>query len=135
MAKAERTAGGQFAEGNPGGPGRPRRATERAYLAALSDACPPETWREIVERAVADAKGGDAKARTWLASYLVGEPSSAASTLHRLAVEEASGADPLAAEVTGAEHRQELEAQLRAKGVRPGTDAWNMAVLMDSLGT
>lgn len=50
------------------------RATGRTYLAALSEACPPETWREIVERAIEDAKAGDAKARDWLASYLVGRP-------------------------------------------------------------
>jgi hypothetical protein len=100
MAKAERTARGQFAEGNPGGPGRPRRATERAYLAALSDACPPETWREIVARAVADAKDGDAKARSWLAAYLVGQPDSMAATLHALAVDEALGADPVAESIT-----------------------------------
>jgi hypothetical protein len=30
-------------------------------------------WREIVGRAVADAKAGDPKARGWLAKYLVGE--------------------------------------------------------------
>jgi hypothetical protein len=100
MAKEGRTASGQFAHGNPGGPGRPRRATERAYLAALSDACPPETWRAIVERAVADAMAGDAKAREWLAHYLVGKPDSVAATLHALAVDAELGADPVAESIT-----------------------------------
>lgn len=95
MADNGRTSDGQFAEGNPGGPGRPRRATERVYLAALSDACPPDTWREIVAQAVTDAKAGDAKARSWLASYLIGSPPGGTVTLHGLAVEEEAGSDPI----------------------------------------
>src|SRR3954447_5053851 len=90
-----RNGSGRFAPGNPGGPGRPPRDTERTYLAALSEACPPETWREIVARAVADAKAGDAAARAWLASYLVGRPTTVAVTLHTLAVEAAAGTDPV----------------------------------------
>ena len=69
-----RTAAGQFAAGNPGGPGRPRRVTERDYLAALAEECPPETWRRICRRAVADAEAGDARARDWIARYLIGNP-------------------------------------------------------------
>ncbi len=45
------TANGKWTPGNPGGPGRPRRAIERDYLVAISEACPPETWRQIVARA------------------------------------------------------------------------------------
>jgi hypothetical protein len=45
------TSNGRFAVGNPGGPGRPRRAIEREYLAALSDTVSLGDWREIVERA------------------------------------------------------------------------------------
>ncbi len=70
-----------------------RRPTERQYLAALSEACPPDTWREIVGKAVEDAKAGDPKAREWLASYLMGRPEHKAHSLHRLAVEDATGAD------------------------------------------
>jgi hypothetical protein len=69
-----RNSRGQFAPGNSGGPGRPRRVAERDYLAALTEECPPETWRAICRRAVADAKVGDAKARDWLARYLLGSP-------------------------------------------------------------
>ncbi len=72
------------------------RPTGRAYLAALSEACPPDTWREIVAKAVTDAKAGDAKARDWLASFLVGRPEAGAVTLHALAVEEAAGTDAVA---------------------------------------
>jgi hypothetical protein len=46
---ADRDDNGRFAKGNPGGPGRPRRAVEADYLAALSQAVPLEKWRDIVE--------------------------------------------------------------------------------------
>lgn len=67
-----RDENGRFTAGNPGGPGRPRRAIERQYLAALSDAIPLDEWRAIVSRAVQDAKDGDAKAREWLSRYALG---------------------------------------------------------------
>lgn len=78
------------------GTGQQHRATERTYLDALSTACPPETWGEIVAKAVEDAKQGDAKSREWLAGYLVGRPENAATTLHRIAVEEVAGSDSVA---------------------------------------
>lgn len=93
-----RNRDGRFTTGNPGGPGRPRRTTERGYLAAIADACPPAAWGEIVARAVADARAGDATARAWLASYLVGRPESAAVTLHTLAVEHEAGTDAVDAD-------------------------------------
>lgn len=67
-----RNPNGTFAVGNPGGPGRPRRVVEREYLAALADAVPLETWRKICKAAVDAAKAGDARARDWLARYLLG---------------------------------------------------------------
>ena len=70
---SERDDNGQFAKGNPGGPGRPRRAVEREYLAALGDAVTLDDWRDVVTRAVADAKAGDAAARAFLAKRLIGE--------------------------------------------------------------
>jgi hypothetical protein len=65
---------GQFAAGNPGGPGRPRRATEAEYLQALSQVVSVEDLRAIARRAVADAKRGNARARDWLSKYLLGDP-------------------------------------------------------------
>jgi hypothetical protein len=94
--KTDRTKTGRFAAGNSGGPGRPRRETERSYLAALSDACTLDDWGAIVQKAVQDATEGDATARAWLASYLVGRPESPAATLHALAVEAESGTDRVA---------------------------------------
>lgn len=71
------------------------RATGRAYLATISEICPPDVWGDIVAKAVEDAKRGDPKARDWLASYLVGKPGGEAETLHALAVAEAAGSDPV----------------------------------------
>ena len=68
----DRNCNGQFAHGNPGGPGRPRRVAERDYLVTVTEACPPETWRAICRRAVEDALAGDSKARDWLSRYLLG---------------------------------------------------------------
>ena len=70
---SDRNTNGTFAPGNPGGPGRPRRGVERRYLAAFAEAVSPDDWRAIIQRAVADAKAGDAKARDWLSKYLVGD--------------------------------------------------------------
>ena len=79
---------GRFAPGNAGGPGRPRRAIEREYLAVLGEAVTLDDWRQIVNQAVADAKDGDAAARTWLGKYLLGDKS---VSLRELAAAEARG--------------------------------------------
>lgn len=78
---------GQFATGNPGGPGRPRRTVERDYLAALTEIITLDDWRDIVKRALEQAKGAQGeKARNWITGLLLGkEPLS----LTRLAVLEA----------------------------------------------
>jgi hypothetical protein len=73
MAKAAHDERGRFTVGNPGGPGRPRRPVEREYLRALNEAVSLDDWKEVVQAAVADAKEGDAKAREWLARYLIGD--------------------------------------------------------------
>jgi hypothetical protein len=66
-----RNGDGRFAAG---GPGRPRRATEKDYLAVLTEEVSPETWRAICRRAAEDARRGDARARDWIARYLLGPP-------------------------------------------------------------
>ncbi|NLE76760.1 MAG: hypothetical protein GX605_08415 [Chloroflexi bacterium] len=65
---------GQFLPGNPGGPGRGRRTAEERYLQALTRRVKLDDWRAIVDRAVADAKAGDDRARRWLSDYLIGKP-------------------------------------------------------------
>jgi hypothetical protein len=69
---ANRTGKGCFTPGNPGGPGRPRRAVEKEYLDAVLAGVPLEDWTQIVRKGVADAKDGDARAREWLSRSLIG---------------------------------------------------------------
>lgn len=72
MTKLERADGGRFAPGNAGGPGRPRRAVERDYMATFGDELTLDRWRRIVRSALDDAENGDAKAREWIAKYALG---------------------------------------------------------------
>lgn len=60
--------------GNKGGTGRPRRSIEERYLKALSGSISISDWKEIVKKAVEQAKDGDKFARQWLADYLIGKP-------------------------------------------------------------
>jgi hypothetical protein len=50
----------------------PRRPIEREYLATLNAAVPLDTWQAICKRAAGGALAGDAKARDWLAKWLLG---------------------------------------------------------------
>lgn len=113
---------GRFAPGNGGGPGRPPVATERTYLHSLQTACPPERWERIVSRAVDDAEAGDAKARDFLARYLIGTPERTPSTLLSIAVDDAAGidevtrrADARAMADAHARRGQELDALILAR--------------------
>jgi hypothetical protein len=45
---------------------------ERDYLSATVACVPLARWRKIVRKAVEQAEDGDGKARTWLATLLVG---------------------------------------------------------------
>ena len=78
------------AVGSLGGPGRRRRAIERDYLATLGEAVTLDDWRDVVRAAVEAAKAGDARARDWLARYLIGE---GPAKLIDLAADEAEGID------------------------------------------
>ena len=70
----DRDKNGQFAKGNPGGPGRQKRKTEEKYLRALQKCVKAKDWKAICERAIIDAKKGDRSARQWLSDYLLGKP-------------------------------------------------------------
>lgn len=63
-----RNKNGTFATGHPGGPGRPRRAVEEQYLLAISDACPLDKWKQIV-----DSGGQGCLERGLLCAGLAGE--------------------------------------------------------------
>ena len=94
--KSGRDNQGRFSKGNPGGPGRPRRAVEEDYLAALSDQLSIERWENIVCKAIEDAENGDHRARDWIARYALGPSPKVAEMglqgalrLFQLAVDEA----------------------------------------------
>ncbi len=116
MSKSGRNPNGTFAEGNPGGPGRPSRATERQYMAVVMAACDLDTWQAIVERAVADAKNGDSTARAWLASYLLGKPSPNLSAPRptRVLAAELAGVDEVADEAASIRRISELDALINS---------------------
>ena len=73
----------------------PHRRTQTDYMAALLDRVPLETWSEVVDATVAKAKDGDAQARAFLASYLVGKPTTEAATPLGITAQRISGSDPL----------------------------------------
>lgn len=83
-----RESNGRFAQGNTGGPGRPRRTVEQDYVTALCQAVPINAWLEVIARALEDAKAGDAQARQWLSRYLLGN---SPASLFSLAVQEQRG--------------------------------------------
>lgn len=91
---AKRDTAGRFQVGNPGGPGRPKRQTEAAYMQAMMDEVPLDTWRDVVRAAVTEAKAGDHQARSWLAKYLVGEPKTEAPAPMQVIVEQLLQLDP-----------------------------------------
>lgn len=62
---------GSFKKGNPGGPGRPRRETEREYLEATLGVVSLADWKAVVRKALKDAKAGDHRAREFLAKHLL----------------------------------------------------------------
>jgi len=75
------------------------RRTQSDYMAALLDRVTLDTWNEIVDATVAAAKSGDARARAWLAEYLVGKPQAEAPTPLALVVQRITGTDQLVDEL------------------------------------
>lgn len=85
-----RDSRGRFTKGNPGGPGRPRRAVELSYLRVLADSVSLDDWRRIVTAVKSRAEAGDLAAASWLARWLIG----ANASLTALALVEARGREP-----------------------------------------
>jgi hypothetical protein len=69
-----RDENGRFVKGHDKLGGRKSRAIEEAYLKIFKDTVSPDDWKEIIKRAVKDAKLGDATARKFIADYLIGAP-------------------------------------------------------------
>ncbi|OGO11238.1 MAG: hypothetical protein A2Y53_07635 [Chloroflexi bacterium RBG_16_47_49] len=66
---------GGFKKGISGNPqGRPKKAKEDRYYEILITTCTKDDWKDIVKRAIYDAKRGDTAARTWLGNYIIGPP-------------------------------------------------------------
>lgn len=72
----DRDEKGRFTPGRQAapGPGRPSRASERAYLEAMISVVSLDDWKAITRRAVSEAKKGNGYARQWLSEYLIGKP-------------------------------------------------------------
>ena len=82
---------GRWKTGFTGNPeGRLPRQIETEYLNVTMRECTPDKWAEIIQIAVADARDTEAsshvraRAREWLAKYVIGEP----SQLHQLLYKE-----------------------------------------------
>lgn len=88
----------------------PRRPIESEYLATLNAAGPLETWQAICKRAAEDARAGDAKAREWLAKWLLGLE---ARLLTTLAAEESGTELAAVADGETASARQTIEDERR----------------------
>lgn len=71
---AERDEKGHFVKGHSGGPGRPPKEREERFYEIMLSAVTYENWKEIVKKAVDQAKRGDSSARKFLADYLIGPP-------------------------------------------------------------
>jgi hypothetical protein len=71
---ALRDENGRFVKGHQGIGGRPSKPKEEMYYRILMTTCTADDWTAIVQKAVEQAKRGDAMARKWLADYLVGPP-------------------------------------------------------------
>jgi hypothetical protein len=93
----------------------PRRPIEREYLAALNAAVPLDTWQSICKRAADDALAGDARARDWLAKWLLGVES---RLLTVLAAEESDLTPQAAADVEIAAHHCEVQERRNGESLR-----------------
>lgn len=71
------------------------RRTEGDYMGVLLDTVTLDDWRDVVQGALQEAKGGDPQARTWLAQYLVGKPETKAPAAMTVVVNQLNGVDPL----------------------------------------
>jgi hypothetical protein len=71
------------------------RRVQHDYMGALLDRVTLETWGEVIDATVTKAKEGDAQARAFLATYLVGKPAHEAPEPLTVTARRLSGADAL----------------------------------------
>jgi hypothetical protein len=71
----DRDNNGRFVKGVSGNPrGRLPKPKEEQYYRVLVTRCTNRDWKAIIDKAIEQAKRGDAVARKWLADYIVGPP-------------------------------------------------------------
>lgn len=68
----ERDSHGRFSRGNRAAVGRSNRRD--GWRHALRDAVTDDDWREIVRKAIEQARSGDENARRFVAEYALGKP-------------------------------------------------------------
>jgi len=70
-----RDENGRFVKGQSGNPnGRPAKKREERFMEITLSAVTYTDWREIIKKAIAQARRGDNQARKFLADYLLGPP-------------------------------------------------------------
>ncbi len=75
------------------------RRTERDYLGVLLETVSLEDWQAVVSNALAAAKAGDAAARHWLGTFLLGRPAHPAPSPLTVVVGHLAGQDPVVEEL------------------------------------
>ena len=73
------------------------RRTQSDYMGALLDRVTLDTWGDVIDATVAKAKDGDAQARAFLATYLIGKPDVKAPAPLDVTAARIGGDDPLVA--------------------------------------
>lgn len=99
---------GRLRPGHPGGPGRPSKARELAYIAILREILTASEFAFIVRSAILRAQNGDAQARQWLSDYAIGKPGQSIDVRH------VDGSEPSLEEQFASYSDAELEAILAA---------------------
>lgn len=75
LIERRRDSSGRWLKGVSGNPrGRLPRVQESEFYQQLNSLIGADDWRQVVEKALEQAKLGDSRAREWLGRYLMGEP-------------------------------------------------------------
>ncbi len=76
----QRDQKGRYLPGHSGGPGRPKKKRDPAYMTIVEEEVTHEDWRAIIRTLKEAALNGEPQAQKLLAAYLLGRPVPAAST-------------------------------------------------------
>jgi len=73
MSEIIRDPRGRFVKGCSGNP-KGAAINQFRYLKKMGAAVTASDWRAVIDKALEQAKRGDARAREWLSEYLMGKP-------------------------------------------------------------